>query len=363
MGAIIPTFTILIKYDIHINFAHQYFKWGNEARNAANVYVVIIGFSTEDMTPKYIYAYETPDSKPNLEICDRINQYLLDAETIFIKSRNNPISNVSNIMKKGSKAYDYGNLTLSLKEKDELLKEFPEMEKWVKPLLNARDFLKSTERYCLWFADISPSELQQLPAPIKLRINNVKEKREESSDPGINNIANVPWLFENNQPKNDFLAIPVVSGEKREYIPMNFLSKEIIVTNALYTFESASLLDFAFLTSKMHMTWMKYVCGKLEGRYRYSKKIVYNNFPFPKDLSDSEIENIIKKAKKVLDVRNEYEDESLEVLYGDYMPKSLQKAHYDLDKTIDKVYSNKKFKDDNDRMEFLFNLYLEYTSN
>lgn len=354
---------LMKKYDIHINFAHQYFKWGNEARNAANVYVVIIGFSTEDMTPKYIYTYETPDSKPNLEICDRINQYLLDAETIFIKSRNNPISNVSNIMKKGSKAYDYGNLTLSLKEKDELLKEFPEMEKWVKPLLNARDFLKSTERYCLWFADISPSELQQLPAPIKLRINNVKAKREESSDSGINNIANVPWLFENNQPKNDFLAIPVVSGEKREYIPMKFLSKEIIVTNALYTFESASLLDFAFLTSKMHMTWMKYVCGKLEGRYRYSKKIVYNNFPFPKNLSDSEIETIIKKAKKVLDVRNEYEDESLEVLYGDYMPKSLQKAHHDLDKVIDKVYSNKKFKDDNDRMEFLFNLYLEYTSN
>lgn len=353
---------LMKKYDIHINFAHQYFKWSNEARNAAKVYVVIIGFSTVDISPKHIYTYETLDSKPDLEIATQINQYLIDSEIVFIKSRNNPISNVSNIMKKGSKAYDYGNLTLSLEEKNELLDEFPEMEKWIKTFLNARDFLKSTERYCLWFADITPSELQQLPAPIKLRINNVKEKRENSSDSGINNIANVPWLFENNQPKNDFLAIPVVSGEKRDYIPMKFLSKEIIVTNAIYTFESATLLDFAFLTSKMHMAWMKYVCGRLKGDYRYSKKIVYNNFPFPNELSEKDKNNIIKKAQKILDIRDEYKNESLEVLYGEYMPNSLQKAHIELDKAIDKAYSSKKFKDDNDRMKFLFNLYLEYTS-
>ena len=353
---------LMKKYNIHINFAHQYFKWGNEARNAANVYVVIIGFSTEDLYPKHIYTYETLVCKPVLEVASQINQYLIDSDIVFIKSRTDPISNVSNIMKKGSKAYDYGNLTLSLEEKNELLDEFPEMGKWVKTFLNARDFLKGTERYCLWFADISPSELQNLPSSIKLRIDNVREKRGNSTDSGINRIANVPWLFENNQPANDFLAIPVVSSEKRDYIPMAFLSKDIIVTNAIYTFESATLLDFAFLTSKMHMAWVDYVCGRLKGDYRYSKKIVYNNFPFPRELSENDKDKIIKKAQKILDVRNEYPDESLEVLYGEYMPDSLQKAHHDLDSVIDKVYRKEKFKDYMDRMKFLFNLYIEYTT-
>lgn len=352
---------LLNDFKININFAHQYFKWSNEAKNNAAVFVVIIGFSLVDADDKFIYTYETVNSEPTREKVKNINPYLVEGDDIIIKSRKEPISNVSNIMKKGSKAYDYGFLTIkNEEEKQELESENPHAKKFIKKFLSASDFLNNRHRYCLWLVDATPSDFKQMPLVIE-RIKNVKAKREKSSDKGINRLAETPALFENNQPNGDFLTIPVVSSGTRKYIPMGFLDKDIIVTNALYTYEGASLYDFAILTSKMHMLWVELSCGKLKGDYRYSKKLAYNNFPFPKNIPSELKIKIGNAGKEILNVRNNYPNESLANLYDPLlMPVDLRKAHEKLDKLVDKAYRNKKFKDDNDRMKFLFDLYLEY---
>lgn len=355
---------LLNDFKININFAHQYFKWSNESKNNAAVFVVIIGFSLINSDEKFLYTYETINSEPQREKVKNINPYLIEGDTIIIKSRNTPLSNVSNIMKKGSKAYDYGFLTIKNdNDKNKLENENPHAKKFIKKFLSASDFLNNKHRYCLWLVDANPSDFKQMPLVIE-RIKNVKQKREKSSDKGINRLAKTPALFENNQPQDDFLAIPVVSSATRKYIPMGFLNKDVIVTNALYTFEGATLYDFAILTSKMHMLWVELSCGKLKGDFRYSKKLAYNNFPFPQNIS-SDLKNKIEKAsEKILNIRNEYPGESLANLYDPLlMPTDLLKAHEKLDKLVDKCYNSNNFKDDNDRIKFLFGLYLEYTKN
>lgn len=353
---------LINKYDIKINFAHTTFKWSNDAKGKAAVYVVIIGFSTIKKSKKYIYEYDTPTSDPYKRLVKNINPYLVEGNDILIKSLLKPICNVSEVMKKGSKAYDYGFLTLNEKEKNELIKKEPLAEKFIKKLMSADNFLNNKYRYCLWLVDATPNELNNMKS-VKERIKNVQIKRSKSSDKGIRQLAEKPALFENNQPENDYLAIPVVSSENREYVPMDYLSKDIIVTNACFTFENATLYDFGILTSKMHMTWMRYTCGRLESRYRYSKTLVYNTFPFPENVSDKMIQKIEKKAQAILDARKLYPDSTLVNLYDPLtMPPELRKAHKELDKEVDNAYG-KTFDTDLKRMKLLFELYNKYTDN
>lgn len=343
-------------YNIHINFAHQYFKWNNEAKNKAAVYVVIIGFSLVENKIKSLYVYEDITKSPKLLKVKNINQYLEDKDTVFIEPRKEPLSDVSTIMKKGSKAYDYGYLTLKEDEKNILIEKYPTITKFIKEFINAQEFLRKTNRYCLWFSDALPSELDELPSEIKEKIENVKEKRLLSSDKGINNMAKTPYLFENNQPDNDFLAIPVVSSADRFYIPMDFLTKDKIVTNAIYTYESATLVDFGILTSRMHMIWLNYVSGKLKGDIRYSKDLVYNTFPFPK-INEQQKKKIEEASQQILNIREKFKTETFVSLYGKNMPIELIKAHEKLDKIIETCYRTKKFNDDEERINHLLKEY------
>ena len=352
------------KYDFRINFAHQSFKWSNEAKNNAGVYVVIIGFSSLERKNKTIYVYETPTSIPYSLNVDNINSYLIDFEDIIIAPKPNPPICDVPLMVKGSQPTDGGNLLLSAKEKDELLDKEPNAKKWIRPLASAREFLNGKERYCLWLKDISPTELSNLPEVYK-RVENVRKIRMDSKSDNTKKYADFPTLFtQDKQPDNDYILIPLHSSEKREYVPMGFLDKNVIANNSVGIIDTDDKYIFAIINSKMHMTWMRYVAGRLESRYRYANTIVYNTYPFPKDVTDKQRNNVIKKAQDILDARDEYPNESLAKLYDPIlMPPQLRKAHQSLDKAVDKIYRSKKFKDDNDRMKFLFQLYLEYTSN
>ncbi|WP_405323305.1 class I SAM-dependent DNA methyltransferase [Methanobrevibacter sp.] len=351
------------KYDFHINFAHQSFKWSNEAKNNAGVYVVIVGFSAIERENKTIYVYETPTSIPYSLKAKNINSYLVDFENVIIEQKSNPPICDVPIMVKGSQPTDDGNLLLSVEEKNELLIKEPNAEKWIRPLASAKEFLNGKERYCLWLKDISPSELSCLPEVCK-RVENVREFRLKSKSKGTRDYAEFPTLFtQDKQPNNDYIVVPLTTSEKREYVPICFFDKNIIVNNSVGVIDCDDKYIFGIITSKMHMTWMRYVAGRLESRYRYANTIVYNTYPFPKNVSEQQKESVIKKAQEILNVRDNYPNESLANLYDSLlMPPQLKKAHQSLDKVVDKIYRSKKFKDDNDRMKFLFQLYLEYTS-
>ena len=351
------------RYDIKINFAHQTFKWSNEAKNNAGVYVVIVGFSFKERKDKVIFTYDKPNSpKPKHFNVEKINSYLVEGKDVFFKNSRNPICNVPKMVF-GSMPNDGGNLLLTEDEKNELLIQEPNSKKFIRTLISSREYLNNGKRYCLWLEDITPSELNNLPI-IKNKVQKVKEHRLSSKREDTRKLAEFPTQFgENRQPKNDYILVPLTTSENREYIPIGFMDEENIVNNTVSIIESDDLVLFGILTSKMHMTWMRYVCGRLESRYRYSSSLVYNNFPFPKEISDNKRKDIILKSQEILNIRNEFPDESLANLYNPLlMPSELKKAHFELDNSVDKLYRSKKFSDDNDRMKFLFDLYLEYTS-
>ena len=263
----------------------------------------------------------------------------------------------------GSMPNDGGNLLLNENEKNQLLFEEPNSEKFIKNLISAREYLNNGKRYCIWLEDISPSELNGLPK-IKERVQKVKEYRTASKREATRKLADFPTQFgENRQPKNDYILIPRHSSENRDYVPFGFFNPNYIVSDSCLCISNANLYDFGIISSKMHMTWMSYVCGRIKGDYRYSASIVYNNFPFPTDISEKNEKIISTNAQHVLDVRDNFPNESLANLYNPLiMPPELKKAHIKLDNSVDKSYRLEKFKDNNDRMKFLFDLYLKYTS-
>ncbi len=350
------------KYEFHINFAHQSFKWSNEAKKNAGVYVIIIGFSIKERQDKTLFIYDTPTAIPYSIKAKNINSYLVDFDELTIPRINNPISNVPK-MQWGVQPRDDGNLLLTPEERIKLLKNEPQSEKWIRPLASAREFLNNKERYCLWLEGITPNELLNLPM-IKQRVKNVEQFRLKSKAPSTRAAAEFPTLFvQRNNPKTDYILVPISTSENRDYVPISFVNKNVIPNNSVQVIPSDDMFIYGVICSKMHMTWMKYICGRLKGDYRYSATVVYNNFPFPENVEDNRRKDIISKAQNILDVRKEYPDDSLANLYNpSLMPPKLKKAHFKLDDSVDKAYRSKKFKDDNDRMKFLFNLYLDYSS-
>ena len=352
------------RHNIKINFAHQTFKWSNEAKNNAAVYVVIVGFSLKERDEKIIFTYEKPNSQiPTYEIVSAINSYLVEGEDIYLKDLRKPICDVPNMIF-GSMPNDGGNLLLTESEKNKLINEEPISKKFIKEFMSAREFLNEGQRYCLWLKNATPSDLEKSPNILN-RIKKVKEHRLNSKREATRELANYPTLFaEIRQPESNYVLVPRVSSENREYIPIAFFDSDKIVGDTCLCVPNVNLLEFGILTSKMHMTWMRYVCGRLKGDYRYSASLVYNNFPFPKEIPDDLKNKIINASQKILDVRDKFPNETMAQLYNpELMPPTLRKAHENLDKIVDKAYSSKKFKDDNDRMKILFDLYLEYTSN
>jgi hypothetical protein len=347
------------KYKIKIHFAHQTFRWSNEAKGNAAVFCVIVGFANFDSNQKKIFEYEDIKGEP-LEIqAKNINAYLVDAIDILIEKKRKPICKVPEIIKGNYYAKSEG-LIIEKEDLNYLERNEPNAKKWIKLLIGADEFINNRKRYCLWLVDCPPDELRKMPLVME-RVNRVKADRLKSTDKGMQNLT--PTQFrETNNPDN-CLVIPVVSSESRKYIPMGFIDKNTISTNGNLIMPNGNLFHFGVLMSTMHMAWVKTTCGRLKSDFRYSKDIVYNNYPWPENPSDKQIKTIEEKAQQVLDVRASFPTSSLADLYNPLtMPPALVKAHNELDKAVDAAYSKQAFNTEAKRMEFLFELYEKYTA-
>ena len=347
-------------YNIKIHFAHRTFKWSNEAKGNAAVYCVIVGFANFDTNNKSIFEYEDIKGEPHEIKVRNINPYLVDAKDIFIDRKTNSICNVPE-MNFGNMPADGGQFLFTTEEKNEFLQKEPEAIKFFKPFISAHEFINNKERWCLWLEDIQPDDLRKLKL-IRERVENVKKIREVSSRP---KLALVPHLFAQiTQPKGlDFIIIPRHSSENRKYIPIGFFDKNNVGADSCLIIPNGKLYHFGILTSIMHMTWVNSVCGRLKSDYRYSKDIVYNNFPWPENPTENLVKAIEIAAQKVLDVRAEYSNNSLADLYDTIaMPQALVKAHNELDKAVDLAYRPQTFTSEANRMVYLFELYEKYTA-
>jgi hypothetical protein len=351
---------LINKKRIVINFAHRTFKWSNDLKGKASVYVVIIGFSLYNNTKKYIYEYPDPNKNPLKIKAKNINPYLIDFRNIFIFSRNKPLCQVPEIHF-GNMPNDDGNFLFTEKEKNEFIKQEPRAEKYLKIYVSADEFLNNERRWCLWLKNISPHELNKIPL-IKERVIKVKEHRLKSKREATKKLALQPYLFaEIRQPKTNYILIPRHSSEFRDYIPIGFFNPEFIVADSCLSIPNASLYHFGILNSEMHMVWVKQICGRLEGRYRYSNNLVYNNFSWIKNPSEKEIKKIEKCVKIIFSVRKKQKC-SLAEMYNQFsMPKELLNVHQKLNRIVDKLYRKKSFKSDIERIEHLFELYEDYT--
>ena len=228
--------------------------------------------------------------------------------------------------------------------------------------MSNEEYLYGKQRWCLWLKDANPTELKKCPKVLQ-RIENVKRNRLESTRPTTQKLAEYANLFgEIRQTESDYVLIPLHSSENRKYIPIGFFSHEYITHNSCSFIPNATLYDFGVLTSAMHMAWVNYVCGRIKSDYRYSNTIVYNNFPWPENISSVKKTNIEKLSQKVLDIRNEYPDSCPADLYNQSsMPADLRKAHLNLDKAVDKLYRTKAFINNIQRVELLFDMYSQAT--
>ena len=322
----------LFESGVHIDFAHRTFRWDSEATEKAHVHCVIIGFSLmTNSKAKIIY------SSDRHILANNINGYLLDSENVFINSRNKPISNVPCIAM-GNQPIDNGFYLFSLEEKNEFIKSEPLSEKWFMPWYGAQEFINRTPRYCLWLGKCPPNELKKMPNCIK-RIQAVKNYRLLSKRASTFKLAEMPTRFQTeNMPIGRYIVIPEVSSEKRKYVPMGYMDDTVLCSNKLRLMPNATLFHFGVLESNVHMAWMRAVCGRLEMRYDYSIKIVYNNFPWPTP-TDEQKAKIEQTAQAILDARALYPDCSLADLYDELtMPVELRRAHQANDKAVMQAY-------------------------
>lgn len=354
---------LLNVFKIKIHFAHRTFKWNNEAKGNAAVHVVIIGFSNFDIAEKRLYEYDDIKGEPHEIKCKNINPYLVNGADITLTNRTEPINNVPRMIW-GNKPTDGGNFLFDNEvQKDEFVKKEPNAEKWIRPYMSGDDFLQGKYRYCLWLQGIPPSELNRL-SETKKRVEAVRDFRLSSKAELTRRKADTPTLFvQIAQPDTTYLAIPEVSSEKRKYIPIGFINHKIIASNTIQLVPNSKLFHFGILTSIMHNIWMRYTCGRLESRLRYSNSIVYNNFPWPENPTERQYKLIEEAAQSVLDTRQEFANSSLADLYDPLtMPPKLTRAHSDLDKIVDLSYRAQPFPSEAKRMEFLLDLYLKYTA-
>ncbi|KAB2878184.1 class I SAM-dependent DNA methyltransferase [bacterium] len=352
---------MLNKYKIKIHFAHRTFKWSNEAKGNAAVYCVIVGYANYDTNNKSIFEYENIKGEAHELKVKNINPYLVDAKDILITKRTNPLCNVPK-MSFGNMPLDGGHLLLSDEDKTEFLQKEPKAEKYILPLISAYEFLNGKKRWCLWLVDAEPNELKQMPEILK-RADLVKKFRLDSVAPSTQKFATAPTLFRDRNRPETFIVVPRVSSENRPYIPFGFFDKNSIVSDTCMSIPNGNKYHFGILMSKMHMAWVKYICGRLKSDFRYSKDIVYNNYPWPDNITEKQIAAIETATQKVLDARLDFPNSSLADLYDPLtMPPALVKAHNELDKAVDLAYRSQQFTTEAKRMEFLFELYEKYTA-
>ncbi|MCD8073747.1 MAG: methylase [Lachnospiraceae bacterium] len=319
------------RFKIHIDFAHRTFRWDSEVSLKAHVHCVIVGFSAvPNQKPKQLF------DSDRVRIVDNINAYLIDAPSVFVENRKVPISDVP-LMTTGNRPADGGHLIIEANEYDDFIKEEPAAQKYIKKLIGSAEFINNKKRWCLWLVGATPAELRKMPLVMK-RVQACKEDRENAPDAGRRKLALQPTLFRETNNPTSFIVVPAVSSERRRYVPIGFLNSDTIATNLVLIIPDATLYHFGVLTSNVHMAWMRAVCGRLKSDYRYSKDVVYNNFPWPTP-TDAQKAKIEQTAQAILDARALYPDSSLADLYDELtMPPELRKAHQNNDRAVMQAY-------------------------
>lgn len=319
------------RFGVHIDFAHRTFRWDSEASLKAHVHCVIVGFSeAANAAARIIY------DEGSVQKVENINAYLVEAPDIFIESNKLPLCDVPT-MTTGNRPADGGHLIIEAAEYDEFVKKEPAALKYIKKLTGAAEFINNKKRYCLWLVGVSPAELRKMPEVMK-RVELCRNDRLNATDAGRRKLADTPMLFRETKNPKSYIIVPATSSESRRYIPIGFLDDNTIPTNAAVIIPEADLFNFGILTSNVHMAWMRAVAGRLKSDYRYSKDIVYNNFPWPTP-TPAQKERIEKTAQAILDARALYPESSLADLYDELtMPVELRKAHRANDKAVMEAY-------------------------
>jgi len=344
----------------NIQFAHRTFKWSNDAKGNAAVYCVIICFTHTEVENPIIYDYKDISGDAQIVPAKQINAYLVDAEWVLLENRSKNRFNAPEMMY-GSKPTDGGYYLLTDDEKEEFLRLEPNAGKFIKPFIGAYEYLHNERRWVIWLVNATPAEINSLPK-IKERVQAVDKFRKASKAPSTREYA-YPTLFRQvTQPKSTYVLIPGHTSENRSYIPFGFFDADTIVGNSCFSLPGATLFHFGIIQSRMHMAWVRYTCGRLESRYRYSKDIVYNNFVWPLEISEKLTQDIMNFATSVLDARAGSEGTLADLYDPLTMPFDLVNAHKALDKTVDKAYGYKDADDDASRIAFLFKKYEELTS-
>ncbi|MBU0717426.1 MAG: class I SAM-dependent DNA methyltransferase [Planctomycetes bacterium] len=344
-------------YGVHIQFAHRTFPWTSEARGKAHVHVVIIGFGNDQRNGNSIHDYD-PNGEPlGVAKAANISPYLAAGSDAVVKDRSTSISAVP-AMAFGNMPNDDGNLLISSDEREQLVASCPEAAAFVKELISSAQYLNGEKRLCLWLTDASPGDIRRLK-PIQERVAAVKQFREASRRACTRELARYPTLFgEIRQPTQRYVLVPRHSSERRQYIPLSFFNPDIIVSDSCMSVAGASLYHFGVLHSEMHMAWVRQVCGRIKSDFRYSARLVYNNFPWPADPLEKQVAAVETSAREMLDARSQFPDASLADLYDPLsMPRVLQQAHSALDRAVDRCYRPQRFPDERRRFEYLFQLW------
>jgi hypothetical protein len=357
------------RWNLKIHFAHRTFAWESEARGKAHVHVVIIGFGAHDVPNKVLFEYETPKSEAHAAAAKNINPYLTDAPDLVITSRRKPINGAPEIsygsmmIDKERKDGDEAGLLLTRECRDALLAECPALAPYIRVIYGGDEFLNAKERWCLWLVGASPNLIRDCPK-LRSRIEGIKRFRQRSSRPQTRELAATPMLFgEIRQPTSRYLLVPKVSSETRRYIPIGFVTPDIIASGSALIVPGATLYDFGILSSAMHHAWMVCVAGRLESRFQYSNGIVYNNFPWPPQVTNKQRVSVEAAAQTVLDTRAQHPAATLADLYDPLStPPALSKAHTELDRAVERCYRSDMFRSDRERVEFLFSLYERLTA-
>ena len=318
------------RFGIHINFAHKTFIWDSEANLKAHVHCVIVGFST-----LFIPKQKKLFAGDRVRTVKEINPYLIEAPTTFIKSRSKPLCNVPE-MTTGNRPADGGHLIIEADDYETFIMNEPNAIKYIKKLTGAVEYINHKDRYCLWLVNIEPAELRKMPEVMK-RVELCREDRLNGA-PDRQKLADTPTVFRETKNPKEYIIVPRVSSENRRFIPLGFLNADVIPTDSATIIPEAGIYEFGILTSNVHMAWMRAVCGRLKSDYRYSKDIVYNNFPWcnPTPEQKSKIE---QTAQGILDARKMFPKSSLADLYDPIaMPPQLRKAHQLNDKAVMEAY-------------------------
>ncbi len=347
---------LLRDYGIKLNFAHRTFKWSNEARGKAAVYCVIVGFSLRERKVKQLYSYLNIQGEPEEKLVTSISPYLHAGTCMYVEARKKPLCDVPEI-RNGSQPRDDKHFQLTPDDRERILALEPKLDSVIRPYIGAKEFLHGKQRYCIWLHN-EPFDIMRDSKILKERIAAVEAVRLASSAKTTRDYAKTPAIFAQiAHPYSDYLIVPRVSSENRLYIPIGFMNERVIASDAAQIIPNASLFHFGVLSSSMHMAWMRMVAGRLESRYRYSKEIVYNTFPWP-ECGDKERKSIEKAASAVLAEREKLKGNTLAELYDPILMKTtpLYKAHLKLDAVVDKAYGL-KFSNDMERVEQLLKMY------